>query len=186
MSRALSLLAGVLLPLLFWLCHWRGWPFWIAGALLLPLVLVRARSGGVLNARSGRWLALLAALLGAAALLSRSSLPLKLYPVLVNAAMLALFAASLMRGPTIIERLARLSTPELPPAGITYTRKVTLVWCVFFAVNGAIALWTTTQPETVWASYNGLIAYLAMGLLLGGEYLVRLRVMRRDREAGRV
>ncbi len=56
---------------------------------------------------------------------------LKFYPVVVNVCMLCVFAFSLKQPQSIIERLARLQEPELPPSGVAYTRKVTMVWCVF-------------------------------------------------------
>ncbi|BCL77392.1 hypothetical protein JHS3_31280 [Jeongeupia sp. HS-3] len=180
MNRTLGLAAGILLPLFFWLCRWQGWPFWIAGVLLLPLALAGASRSGLAGARAGRWLGLAAALLGLIALLSRSALPLTFYPVLVNAVLFCIFTASLYRPPPVIERLARLTTPDLPPEGVAYTRKVTIVWAGFFALNGGIALWTTTQAETVWALYNGLIAYVLIGTLGASEYLVRRLVMRRN------
>jgi uncharacterized membrane protein len=98
----------------------------------------------------------------------------RFYPVFMNAAMLAAFAASLVRGPSMIERLARIAEPDLPDSGVAYTRKVTLVWCVFLALNGLAALWTAFYASmAVWSLYNGFIAYLLMGALLGGEFLVR-------------
>ncbi len=61
-----------------------------------------------------------------------------------------------------------------------YTRRVTQVWCIFFFINGAIALGTALWASAaVWSLYNGVIAYLLMGGLLGGEYLVRLRFKQR-------
>ena len=69
-------------------------------------------------------------------------LPLKLYPVLVNTAMLSVFGYSLIFPPSMVERLARLREPELPPEAIGYTRRVTQLWSVFFALNGAAALIT--------------------------------------------
>ena len=109
--------------------------------------------------------------------LADSSILLLGYPVLINLALLALFAGSLCSGMPIIERLARLQEPELPPAAVRYTRKVTWVWVGFFSVNAAIAtglaLWA---PLTWWTLYTGLIAYLLMGLLFAGEWLVRQRV----------
>jgi uncharacterized membrane protein len=112
------------------------------------------------------------------ALLMRSSASLLYYPVLVNAIFLLAFATSLFQSQTLVERLARRLDPELPPEGVRYTRKVTLAWCAFFIVNGGIACWTTTQPMSVWALYNGLIAYVAMGAMFGGEWLIRRHVMR--------
>ncbi|MBM3117135.1 hypothetical protein [Jeongeupia naejangsanensis] len=184
MNRVFGIAAGVALPLLFWLCQWQGWPFWLAGLVLLPLAFSKkvrgARSSGLIGPRTARWLGLAAALLGIAALVSRSSLPLTYYPVLVNAVLFAVFSASLVRPPPIIERLARLTTPALPPEGVAYTRRVTQVWAVFFVLNGGIALWTTTQPQSVWALYNGLIAYVLIGTLGACEYLVRRIVMHRN------
>ncbi|GAB3274139.1 hypothetical protein [Parahaliea aestuarii] len=104
----------------------------------------------------------------------------RFYPVLVNALLLGLFAASLWRGPPVAERLARLQEAELPPEAVAYTRRVTQVWCAFFAVNGAIALWTAQAASLqTWSLYNGLIAYLLMGGLFAGEWLLRQRVRRR-------
>jgi uncharacterized membrane protein len=57
---------------------------------------------------------------------------------------------------------------------------VTQVWCWFFSVNGAIALATALWASpAIWTLYNGLIAYLVMGLLFAGEYVVRWHFKRR-------
>jgi uncharacterized membrane protein len=102
---------------------------------------------------------------------------LRWYPVLISLALLGLFAGSLCSGMPIIERLARLSEPELPAAAVRYTRQVTWVWVGYFVVNAsiasALALWA---PLSWWTLYTGLIAYLLMGLLFGGEWLVRQRI----------
>ena len=54
-----------------------------------------------------------------------------------------------------------------------------IIVLVAFLINGAIAtytaLWTT---EEVWMMYNGMIAYFLMGLLAGGEWLIRQKVKR--------
>ena len=123
-----------------------------------------------------------ALLLAAIAAASNEAAALKLYPVLVNAAMLALFGASLAHPPTVVERIARITEPNLPPSGVAYTRRVTQVWCGFFILNGAIALYTALHAsDAQWALYNGLIAYLLMGLLFGAEWPVRQRVRRAPR-----
>ncbi len=102
---------------------------------------------------------------------------LRWYPVLISLALLGLFAGSLVSGMPIIERLARLSEPELPAAAVHYTRQVTWVWVGYFIINASIAsglaLWA---PLSWWTLYTGLIAYLLMGLLFAGEWLVRQRV----------
>ena len=70
--------------------------------------------------------------------------------------------------------LIQVREPDLPPQAIGYTRRVTQVWCGFFAINGAIAVITALWASSAtWSLYNGLIAYLLMGLLFAGEYLTR-------------
>ncbi|MCA3235157.1 MAG: hypothetical protein INH06_23100, partial [Cupriavidus sp.] len=113
------------------------------------------------------------------------ALPLKLYPALVNAVMLVIFATSLRFGPSAVERLARLREPDLPPSGVAYTRRVTQVWCLFFVCNGTIAAITAfAASDRIWALYNGAIAYGLIGAMFAGEWLVRQRVMARGAENG--
>lgn len=176
----LAVAAGVAYPLLVWLALGHVGPRWIAGGLAM-LALARAAA-----ARDPFWLGagVAVAVLAAAAAWVDGWLPLKLYPVAMNLALLAAFAASLRRGPSAIERLARLRDPALPPAAVAYTRRVTQVWCAFFLANAAISAATALWADDAgWALYNGLIAYVLMGALMGGEWLVRRRV--RAREASR-
>lgn len=143
----------------------------VLALLLATVALLRA-----LVTRERAWFVAAAGgiVLSAIAAAANDATALKLYPVLVNAVLLLLFGASLLKPPSMIERLARLREPDLPPAAITYTRRVTQVWCGFFVVNGAIALYTALWASAAqWALYNGLIAYLLMGLLFAGEWLVR-------------
>lgn len=148
-------------------------PLWMA-LLLGTVPLVRAWAD-----RNPMWLMAAggALLLGAASSLQGNWLPLKLYPVLVNAVLLAIFASSLKFPPTVVERIARLREPQLPPAGVAYTRKVTAAWCVFFVINGSVsaatAVWGSDQA---WFLYNGLLAYLLIGLFFAAEWTIRQRV----------
>jgi len=149
--------------------------------LLLALALARYLAS---RSRQALIVALAGLVLAALTAAFNQKLPLKLYPVAMNAAMLALFGASLIKGPTVVERLARLHEPQLDAHGVAYTRRVTQVWCAFFVANGGIALATALWAgEQAWALYNGLIAYLLMGLLMGGEWLVRRRVRARKHVA---
>jgi uncharacterized membrane protein len=142
---------------------------------LVALALLRA---GTSRQAGWRMMALLAGGLAIAVLASDHALPLKLYPVLVNLAMLGVFGWSLRHPPTLVERLARLREPDLPPRGVAYTRRVTQAWCVFFVLNGTIAAVTAlAASDRVWALYNGGIAYGLIGLMFVGEWLVRQRVM---------
>ena len=104
------------------------------------------------------------------------------YPVVVNSVMLAVFGGSLWSTMPIIERLARLREPDLPERAVRYTRRVTQIWCAFFIINGGIALFTALYGDlSMWTAWNGMISYLLMGTLMAGEWLVRQRVIKRDK-----
>lgn len=116
------------------------------------------------------------------AILNNNMLSLRFYPALISTVLLVIFSWSLLSGPSLIERLARIQHPDLPPEGVIYTRHVTQVWCGFFIVNGMIALATSLWSSfEVWSLYNGLIAYMLMGILLGGEYIVRMKTQKHVR-----
>lgn len=151
-------------------------PRWLAGLLLLAAA---TRLPALKISYVARWSVAGVMLLAAAAVWGNVLLPLKLYPVLINCAMLAAFGYSLISPPSMVERLARLREPNLPPAAVGYTRRVTQIWCVFFVINGSIALGTALwASEEVWSLYTGVIAYFLMGALFGGEFLFRLRFKR--------
>jgi len=180
--RTPPLLAAALLvvslayPVVVYLALGHVSPRWIA-LLLVLLGLARAWV-----TRELFWLgaAAVAMVLAAASFLGDFWGPLKLYPALVNGVMFGLFAMSLWRGPSVVERLARLREPDFPPAAVRYTRRVTQVWCGFFVVNGLVAAATALWGSTAtWTLYNGLLSYIAMGVLMGCEWLVRQRVRAR-------
>src|SRR5262249_25008946 len=107
-----------------------------AVALALLLAFLRV---SVMRNEAQRKLAIAALLVGAGLLVTLLQLdpPLaaKAWPVLVSIAVAALFGASLIWPPSLIERIARRSTPQLPPAAIAYTRIVTWIWTLFLLLN---------------------------------------------------
>lgn len=110
-----------------------------------------------------------------------TELSLRFYPVWINLCLFGLFFISLLYPPSFVERLARLQDPNLSQHAIQYTQKVTVVWCIFFIVNGGIATATALWSDFFWWSlYNGLIAYVLIGLLMGIEYGIRIRMQRHD------
>ena len=151
-------------------------PRWLA-LLLVAVALVRLAA----SRTAAPWsMAGAALVLAAFAGVGNAWMPLKLYPVGVSAVMLVLFGASLRFPPSAVERLARLKEPDMSEAAVAYTRRVTQVWCAFFVLNGAVALATALwASDAVWTLYNGLIAYCLIGLLAGGEWLVRRRMLHR-------
>lgn len=152
-------------------------PRYVALALAAALLLHRGRAAARLLASLSRVdLAVVAGLLllASATAVTNSELLLRLYPAAVNLGMLMLFCLSLAFPPSMIERFARLGEPDLPAAAVDYTRCVTQVWCAFFIGNGAVSVYTALYADRgVWALYNGFVAYLLMGTLFGGEWLVR-------------
>lgn len=101
------------------------------------------------------------------------------YPVMVSLLMFMMFFGSLWTKQSMIERLARLQDPDLPPEGVRYTRRVTQIWCVFFVVNILIAtILILLEKYDWWAIYTGIIAYILMGLLFVGEWVYRKWVLK--------
>lgn len=177
-AAALVVLATVAYPFVVWFGMTRFEPRWLA---LLLLALVAARAW-VLRDRLWLSAAFGAGVLVLAGFIANHGLPLKLYPALVNAMMLGTFLVSLRYPPSAIERLARLREPDLPPEGVQYTRRLTQVWCLFFVLNGSLALYSAlAMSDAAWALYNGFIAYLLMGGLFAGEWLLRPYLTGRQR-----
>ncbi len=127
---------------------------------------------------STSWISAGGIVLAGTVLLRGSAQAMLFYPTFVNLVLLTLFVHSLYSPPAVITVLARVREPELSATAIRYTRRVTVVWSLFFLLNGSIALYTAlwTTAET-WALYNGLIAYMLVGVLIGGERLVRARMI---------
>lgn len=176
MARARIIALGLVTLAYPFLVYWamgRFQPRWMS-LLLLLLALLRATS-----TRQPIWWAAAAGagILSLLTTLFNQSLPLKLYPALMNFVMLLMFASSLRFGPPVVERLARLQDPDLPAFAVRYTRQVTWVWCGFFLGNGSAALVTALwASDRIWSLYNGGVAYGLMGLLFVGEWLLRGRI----------
>lgn len=168
-------LASAAYPLLWYFGRDSGL-FFVLAALMAGLWLIRAATA---PGRGQRTTALLLAAFFGAALLWRRPDAMYWYPVAVNLLMLAVFGSSLLAEQTVIEKLARLQHPDLPPAGVRHTRRVTQIWCVFFTANGlTAAMLALSGRHDWWALYTGIIAYVLMGLLFAGEWLYRKCVLK--------
>lgn len=116
---------------------------------------------------------------GLCLLLLHSDLVLQLYPLLVSTMLFFVFSGSLMGGSSIIWRFATLGDRHLlfhanQAAVKRYCRLVTKVWIGFFALNFTLSLVTIVANNTAWwALYNGVLSYILMGVLFGGEGMVR-------------
>lgn len=110
---------------------------------------------------------------------------LKLYSVVISATMLFVFGSSLVFGPNIIFRFACLGDKTVKGSSFedqvnAYCKKVTIVWCVFFILNGSTSAFTALHDfgseelnDKIWSVYNGGISYVLMGLLFAVEFVIR-------------
>lgn len=181
MVKLLVAIALLSYPVLiyFGLTHFEPRAVGLLFVVVAALQLWNGRGAAGQRAPSAQVVAAVAVAGAAAALVLASNDPvfLKLYPVCINAMMLVMFAATLVRPPSMIERIARARRPDLPAAAVSYTRRVTWAWCVFFLLNAAVAAYTSVAGSLrVWTLYNGLISYGLMGLMFGGEYCIRRRL----------
>lgn len=121
-------------------------------------------------------------------LFTDSSLVFRLYPLIVNAAFFVTFLGSLLagKGESIVWTFASRADRKMPyrstqGAVRRYCRKVTGLWCLFFVANFSLALWTVVSGDMgLWTLYNGCIAYILMGVLFGGEFVVRCHVSKKS------
>jgi len=99
---------------------------------------------------------------------------LLLSPALVNLALLAVFAASFASRETVIESLALAHGAAGSQELTAYCRRVTAIWCAFFAANAGVSAWLALfGTRASWALYTGLVAYLLTGLLFATEFVYR-------------
>lgn len=95
-------------------------------------------------------------------------------PVLINLGLLLTFGSTLRTDTPIIERFARLQSPELSDAQRAHCRRWTRRWCLFFVLNGSVALGLAWLADVeTWATYTGGLAYALMGAMFAGEFLER-------------
>lgn len=148
---------------------------WVLAGMLSALLMLRLIWAPD-HKQWSKWLLLAGICYCALAVWNNNQLTLRFYPVLISFGLFIVFFSSLFSSQPIIERIARLQHPDLPEQGIRYTRNVTIIWSVFFMINGAISLMTAIWSSFAWWSlYNGFISYLLMAALMGLEYLVRVR-----------
>lgn len=99
---------------------------------------------------------------------------LKFYPVVVNSFIFCVFFSSLFCEETIIQKVAKKMDGKLTDFSRNYTRKLTYIWCVFLFVNLVISITTVFMPAKIWELYNACISYIALGVMFGVEYIVRI------------
>lgn len=177
-ARVLIVVALLAYPLLVHALLGSLGPGWL-GLLLIVLLAARACIASPRGAAPG-WLGAAGAAYLALLWSTGSELVLKLYPALVSAALLLAFAWTLLRPPSMIERVARRIGMTVSARGVGYMRAVTLLWCAFFAVNALVSVAVTLGGSLrAWTFYNGFLSYVLIGVLFAAEYLFRQAYRRR-------
>lgn len=114
--------------------------------------------------------------------ITQKTIFLKLYSVVISVTLLFVFGGSLFFPPNIIFRFALLGDKSVKGSVFSsnvenYCKKVCVVWCAFFIINGSISVYTSLfASDRVWSIYNGGISYAVMGLLFAIEFIVRKQV----------
>jgi uncharacterized membrane protein len=71
----------------------------------------------------------------------------------------------------LIERIARVREPDLPPSLRRYTRRLTAVWCAYFLL-AALLVFTAALP--LW--WTSALAWTGAAILFIGEHRIRPRL----------
>lgn len=178
--RWLGVLANLAYPVVI-LGAWRWHSPRFVGLMLLALLWTQRAAGTGALAASLRKLtktdwavALTLSITSIAIVLTNSEALMRFYPSLVNFGLLVAFGVTLHNGPSMIEKFARLTYADPPAHVVRYTRRVTQLWCGFFALNGVFSAWTALRWQgEAWSLYNGAIVYVVIGTLIVGEFAWR-------------
>jgi len=146
----------------------------ILGILLIVLLALRLNAATDLLPGRAYFLVFAVVLAGAVTVLGGGALALKSYPTIVSLILLMAFGYTLLVPPSMVERIAKIAGSKFSDRTAPYTRKVTIVWCLFFVVNAFVSGWISVSGSMeAWAFYNGFFAYVIMGALFATELVVR-------------
>jgi len=108
-----------------------------------------------------------------AAVIFDSARLLLFYPALVNFTLCLVFALSLRSSEPLLLRIVRARGLAISEHTPRYLFWLTLLWAVFFLLNGLVSIFTITLSMRAWTLYNGLISYFIVAILFAGELLFR-------------
>ena len=175
MIRVLTAVLLFSYPVLVWLALQQASPRAVAAVMVVGF----AAAAGAAMWRTDELLSLVLRRFGILAVLAMMAvvfddpLALKLLPALTHLWLLGTFAATLRQGPPFAEQFARRAHGgDLPAFLQPYTRSVTIVWSVFFAINAVVYTWlAVAAPLDAWAFYTGFGCYALVFILIAGEYV---------------
>ncbi len=171
-----TVLLSVLYPGFVYFSHGRISPFAIVSAVVI-LTMLRIALLNPVNLAKWRLPLLATAFSMVAISLFDLRLAMRFYPVLMSLGIGVLFGLTLLYPPSLIERMARLREPDLPPEKVFHCRRVTMVWTAFALFNASVAGWASLWGSLeLWSLWTGLVSYIVMGVLFVGEFVVRSRL----------
>lgn len=188
LPRVVKMAMGAILlgyPVAIYLAHDHFTPSQMLAGLLILLALRSLVSAWVLRRRVTQQVAL-AVVLGVAAAVVLVHFGhvrmhwLRFYPMLFDLGVAAMFFGSLFTARPLVERIARIFHPDLPPSGVRYTRRVTQAWAALMLLIALVSLYTAMAGSLrFWSLFNGLIVYAVIALAFVCEYAVRRHVKRK-------
>lgn len=97
-------------------------------------------------------------------------------PLMVSVFLLWLFGRSLApKREALISQLANAYHGELPPHLELYTRRLTMIWTMYFALFAVSVFYLGfVNSESTWSFYFNLANYIVIAILVVGEYLIRI------------
>ena len=116
-------------------------------------------------------------LLATSLYISNNNLFLKVYPVMMNLLVCMGFLLSLKTEP-LITTFAKRMKKNLSECELLYTKKLTVIWGVFMAMNVLVSFITVFLSDDIWVMYNGFVSYILMFILFVGEFFVRRRLFK--------
>jgi len=134
---------------------------------------------------SNLWNSLVLLVIGVLCFVTNTNIAYKLFPVFINIILLFTFGSTLFQPPPMIYRFAVLADKTIPKSPgaekiAAYCHKVTVLWVVFFALNGSIAALTVFfGSDLIWIIYNVGVSNVLLGILFAGEFIVRKFVQRK-------
>lgn len=183
--QVVKVLMGILLlsyPVAIYLAHDHFTPSQLLAGLLILLSVRALVSAWVLRRRVAQQI-ILAVVLAVAAVVVLVRFGqvrmhwLRFYPMLFDLGVAAMFFGSLFTARPLVERIARIFHPDLPPSGVRYTRHVTQAWGVLMLLIALVSLVTAMVGSLrSWSLFNGLIVYAVLALAFACEYVVRRHV----------
>jgi uncharacterized membrane protein len=150
---------------------------------VILFILLAARLSPLI--RANRWAPIVFLVAGgiflAALKWTGNAVILQLYPTFISLGLLSAFGVTLIHPPTMIERFATAAGMVVNSRSISYTRAVTILWCIFFTINAAVsAIIAVGGSMRAWTIYNGFLSYIIIGAIFASEYVFRQFYMRRS------